>query len=176
MAINSFKADLKHSQNSVRIEKELRLLEVSTPDGKLSDSLYRQLFKVGTRTLPNLDFFAPIQWHSAKLASLDNVIVMFMMDDIRSILDETHKVVRSIRTRLPNIKKTLAKEYQLGLTLLSPVARETLNKNAVNNMSLKFIVFSTQTNAILWIKSDIHGSEYLKITFDGKTNKLNFNL
>jgi len=176
MSTNSFKIGLKHTQNSVQIEKEMRLLEIATPDSKLSDTLYRQLLKVSPRTTVNLDFFAPIQWHSSRLASLDNVVVMFMMDDVKRVLSDSHKIMRSIRTRLPFIKNKLAGEYQLGMTLLSPPARKALNITAVKHMSLKFIVFSTQYNAILWIKSDIHGSEYLKVSFDGKTNKLNFDL
>jgi len=176
MATNSFKIGLKHNQNSVRIEKELRLLEIATPESKLSDSLYRQMFKISPRTAINLDFFAPVQWHSSRLASLDNVVVMFMMDDVKKILSDSHKIMRSIRTRLPLIKNKLAEEYQLGMTLLSIPARKVLNTNAVKHMSLQFIVFSTQYTAVLWIKSDMHGSEYLKVSFDGKTNKLNFDL
>jgi len=174
--MSSFKDSLKSKQNAPRIEKELRTLEVSSASDFLSDSLYRKLSKVPPAITIKLDFFSPVQWYSSKLATLDNVVIMFMMDDIAKILNESHKLVQSVRTRINTIKYNLAEEYQLGMTLLSPAARKTLNHNAVKRMTLKFIVFSTQTDAVLWIKSDIHGGEYLKVMFDSKTGKTTFDI
>jgi len=176
MATNNFKKQLKQRSNNQIIEKELRLLEISPNETTQTDSLYRTLYKIKNQTKSKLVFFDSLTWYSDKIASLDNVRVMFMSEDISDMLLPTHNTMRSIRTRLPKIKEQLAKEYQLGLTLLSEEARYKLNSNSIDHMDLKFIVFRTETSVILWIKSLIHGSEYLKVGYDVKTNKIITNL
>jgi len=175
MATNGFLQTLKKSSNSTLIDEELRRLDVSNSNDIITDNLYRQLSKTPLNVRKRLTFFNSIVWHSPPISIFSDARIMFTINDVSSILRNSHRTSQAIKTRLDQIKLSVAKEYPLGSVSVHNSVRPRIVSHIASNLILRFIVYNSDTDAILWFKSAAHGGEYLKVEFNGKTNKTNFN-